>query len=142
MRFRLNALGCRPVDNAQDAAALFRLGHDHFNRVCRCAKNIDHFGNGLNAAQHVYGEAVSKRHNKNMPGRQGLRVLNGILFEAFIVSVKTNQALARRFVEGDAELHVRRRIDNRLIDIFHGFDEMALPDNDVSILRNRQSNRF
>lgn len=77
-----------------------------------------------------------------MPGRQGCCVLNCILFERFVVSVKPNQAVAGRFIERNSKLQMGRRIDNGFVNILYRFDEVALPDNNISVFRNRQSNRF
>src|SRR5215472_1641657 len=39
MIFGLYALGRRTVDNAEDSAPLFRLGDDHFHRICGRAED-------------------------------------------------------------------------------------------------------
>ena len=137
VRFRLDAIGRKTIDDAQDSPPLFRFRHDYFNGICCCTINVRHFGNRPDAAEDIDRKTVSQRHHESMSGRQSRRVLNGILFEFLIVSVKPNQAIAGCFVECNPELKMRRSVDHSLVDIFNGFDEMALPDNDVPVFGNR-----
>ena len=77
-----------------------------------------------------------------MSGCDSLRIRRGITFQSLVVPVDPGKAIARCFVERDAKLHLRHRVDNRFVDIFNGLDEVALPDNNVSVLRNFQADRF
>ena len=65
-----------------------------------------------------------------------------LAFRLVVVAVHARQARAGGFVEGDAELHLRNGVDDGLVQILHGLDEMALAQDDVAVFRNFQSNRL
>ena len=45
-----------------------------------------------------------------------------------------DEAVAGRFAEGDAEFYAGRGGRHRLVDVFDGLDEVALPDDYVRVL--------
>lgn len=77
-----------------------------------------------------------------MTGRDGGDVLDGILDQLLVVAIETREAIARCFVKSDPEFGLRGGIHDRLVQILHRFNEVALPENNVAVPRDGEWNRF
>ena len=77
---------------------------------------------------------------KMCPAAMAVAFLAASDFERLVVAVHAREAGSRGFVERDAELHLRDGVDQRLVKILHGFDEVGLPEDDVPVLGNLQAN--
>ena len=62
--------------------------------------------------------------------------------QRLVIAVHAREARPGGFVERDAELHLRDRVDQRLVNVLDGLDEVGLAHNDVAALGNFQRNRF
>ncbi len=138
----LDALGRAAVDHPQNSAPLLGLSDDHLDRVRSRTEDRTHLRDFPNPAQHIDRIAVAERNHERMSGGDGLRVTSGIGLEIRVISVGPRQACAGGFVERDAELHVRRGVHDRFVEILHCLDEVALADDDVPVGRDFQANRF
>ena len=83
----------------------------------------------------LIGIAVAQSDHEGVSGGDGLRVFGGDAFELGIVAVDADQAVAGGFVEGNAEFHLRDGVDDGLVEILDGLDEVAVAHDDVAVLR-------
>src|SRR6478736_6409498 len=139
MRFGFHAFGRTAVDHAKDPASLFGFGYHYLDRVRSRAVYIRYFRNRLNAAEHIDRKSVAQRDDKDVPRGECSRIVDHIAFQCVVVAVHACKTLAGSFVESDPELNVRRGIDDRLINILYGLDEVALPDDDIAVLGNGET---
>jgi hypothetical protein len=95
----------------------------------------------LDAAEDIDGKPVLHHDNETMARADRLSVEYRHLLQLLVIPVHPNQARPRRLVEGDSELHLGRRIDDGLVQIFDGLDEMARAQNEVAAIRNLQADR-
>lgn len=142
VRFVFNAFRRTAIDHSENTAALLGFRDNNLHRVCRRAENVHYLRNRLDPPQHIDREAVSQGHYEGVSRAQRRRILNGVPLQFFIVPVKTRQAIARRFVERNPELQMRRGVHHRLIDVFDGLDEVTLSHNQVSVLGDRHADGF
>jgi hypothetical protein len=67
--------------------------------------------------------------------RYSLRGLRRLLPQLGVVPVVPYQALTARLAEGETEIDARRRGCQRLIDVLDRLYEVALPEDEVAVLR-------
>ncbi len=142
VRLSFDTSGGHAIDHAKNPAPLFGLNDDYFDRIRARTINVHHLGNRLNPVKDINRESVSQGDDEDMTRRNGRRVLDGVLFERFVISIEAGETLSRGLVESNSELEVGRSVDDRLVNVFHGFDEVALPDNDVAVFGNGKANSF
>src|SRR5512143_646028 len=130
----LDALGPHAVDDPQDGPALIRLGHDDLGRVGRGAVDAADLGHGLDRVQDVDREAAGHEDQERVAGAERQGVLLGDLDQGGVVPGVADQGQSRRFAEGDAELHLRRRRDDGLVEVLDGLDEMGLAEDEIHVL--------
>jgi len=134
-----DSLGRAPIDHAHNSPPLRRGRDDHFNRVRRGAINTADLGNFADAAEDVDRIAVPHRDYEDVSRGDQLRVLGGDAFKLRVIAIHPNEAIARRFVEGNAEFHLRDGVDDGFVEVLHGLDEMALANDQVPIRRHDQA---
>ncbi len=59
-----------------------------------------------------------------------------------IVAVDADEAGAGGFVERDAEFHLRHGVDDGLVEILDGLDEVAVAHDDVAVFGDHQADGF
>ena len=94
------------------------------------------------ATHNIDRVAVSHHDHEGVPGADSLGVANRQRLQIVIVAIGANQAHAGRLVEGEAELHLRRRADEGLVEVLDGLDEMRLPEDQIAPLGDIQTNCF
>ena len=112
------------------------------DRIGRGAEDGADFRDILDAAEHVDRVAVAHGDHEDVAGAHGGGVAGGQGLEGFVVAVHARETRPGGFVERDAELHLRHRVDQRFVEVFHGLDEVRLAQNDVAALGNFERNRF
>jgi len=138
---RLNALRRRPVDHTQNPSSLLRLRDEHFHRVRSRAEDIHNLRNILNAAEDIDREAIRHHDHKAMPGSHGLGIHHSKTLQRLVIAIDADQTRSRCFIERNPELHLRRRVHDRLIDVLNCLDEVTRADNNISAFRYRQADR-
>ena len=78
---------------------------------------------------------------KECPAPNACALRMATRFKIVVIAIEADQALARGFVEGNPEFHLRSRIDDGLVEIFHGFDEVARAKDEIAAFRYFQSDR-
>src|SRR3990172_4083799 len=106
------------IYDAQHTPALLALRHYDFHGIGRGAVDGADLEAVLDAAQHVDGVALAEQHHEEVPGPDGLGILDGGL------------------VEGDGKLDPGHSVHHHLVEIFHRLDEMRLPENEVGVFGN------
>jgi hypothetical protein len=69
-----------------------------------------------------------------MPCPHSQRILAGQVKHGLIGTTPAHQALAAGLAERQAKLDARHRPHQRFVEIFHGFDKMRLPQNEINWL--------
>ena len=77
-----------------------------------------------------------------MAGGEGGGVADGEGLERFIVAVGAGEAGAGGLVEGDAEFHLRDGVDDRLINVLYGLDEVGLAEDEIAAFGDLERHEF
>src|SRR5260370_42586415 len=131
-----HAFGRRAVDHAQHATALLVLGYDYAHRIGSRAENGTDFRNILDAAEHIDRITVAHGDDEDVPRAHHSGITRGHGLQRLVVAVYAREARPGGFVERHAEFHLRHRVDQRLVEVFHALDEMRLAQNNISVLWN------
>ena len=114
----------------------------HLGGIGGCTENPANFGNIFNTAEYVDRIPIAHGDHEHVTGPQCRRIANGERFEIGVITVGPREAGAGSFVEGDAKLHLRDGIDDGLVDVFDGLDEVSLSEDQVSVLGNFERNQM
>ena len=124
--FRLDTLRPHAVDDSHNSASLFRICHDHLDSIRRSAENLTYLGDILDDVENVDGESVFHEEDKTMSAGE----LDGIclcqLNKGVIIPLPSDERRSRRFAKADAKFHLRIRLDDCFVNIFHRFYEVGL----------------
>lgn len=137
-----HALRRGAIHNAENPASLLRFSNNHFHRIRGCTEQPHHFRHIFDPPENIDRKSIFHHDDKRVARSDRLRVLHSGSLHLLIVSVHARQARARCFVERDAELHLRYGVHDRLVNVFHGLDEMRLTQNDVCAGRDIQRDCF
>lgn len=132
---RLDALRRGSVDNPQYAATLIRFGDNHFHWIGGGAEDVYDLRHVLDAAKDIDRKSFLHHDHECVARAHHLRISNRESLQPIVIPIDTNQALARRLIERNAKLHLGRRIDDSLVEIFNGLDEMARAKDQVPAIR-------
>src|SRR4029077_14820090 len=118
-------------DDSDHPSSLLALGHHHLDGVRGSAENRTDFGNVFYATEHIDGKAFTHHDDENVAGGEGGGIFLRQRLEFIVVAVNAREAGSGSFIEGYAEFHLRHRVYDSFVDVFNGFDEMSLPEDEV-----------
>lgn len=106
------------VNYTEDAAALLALGHNDLQGVGGGAIDSANLWDLLDAVQTVDGKHILHENDKSVAATNLDGILLGEVDEAFIIAIPSHESLAARLAKGDAKLHTRGSLNQRLVQIF------------------------
>lgn len=109
------------------------FGDDDFDGVRGGAENLADLGDILDGIEDVDGESAFHEDDERVAAGEGHRVFLREFDEPLIVAGRAYQRRPGRLAERDTKLHARHGLHDGLVEVFDGFDEVRLAEDEIHV---------
>src|SRR5581483_3353274 len=130
----LDSLGRASIDYSEHAASIALLGHDEPERIGGGTEDRADLADGFDLVEHVYRERIAEHHDEYVACGDGGDGFDGGLLEALIGADVPDEAGAGSLRERHPKPDSGNGLDQGLVNVLDGLDEMGLAYDDVDVV--------